>query len=122
IDAAFADLAQKPGSALLTSPDAYFFDRRAQLVTLAARHAVPAVYPSHEWADIGGLISYGPDFEHMCELAGLYTGRILKGEKPGDLPVVQPTKFDMIINLTTAKALGITIPNMLIALADKVIE
>jgi putative ABC transport system substrate-binding protein len=122
IDAAFAKLVEKPGGALLTSPDAYFFDRRAQLVTLAARHAVPAVYPSREWADIGGLISYGPDFEHMCELAGLYTGRILKGERPGDLPVVQPTKFEMIINLTTAKALGITIPNTLIALADKVIE
>jgi len=122
IDAAFAKLVEKPGGALLTSPDAYFFDRRAQLVTLATRHAVPAVYPSREWADIGGLISYGPNFEQMCELAGLYTGRILKGEKAADLPVLQPTKFDMVINLTTAKALGIAVPNTLMALADEVIE
>jgi putative ABC transport system substrate-binding protein len=122
IDAAFAKLAQSPGSALLPGPDVYFFDRRAQIVTLATRHAVPAVYPSREWTDVGGLISYGPDFENACELAGGYAGRILKGERPGDLPVVQPTKFEMVINLTTAKALGIAIPNTLMAIADRVIE
>jgi putative tryptophan/tyrosine transport system substrate-binding protein len=122
IDAAFAKLVQNPGGALLTSPDSFLFNRRAQLVTLAARHAVPAIYPSREWADVGGLISYGPDLEHTCELAGVYTGRVLKGEKPADLPVLQPTKFEMVINLTTAKALGVAIPNTLTALADAVIE
>jgi putative ABC transport system substrate-binding protein len=122
IDAAFARLAQQPGAALLTSPDAFLFNRRSQIVTLAARNAVAVLYPSREWADAGGLISYGPDLEDTCETVGLYVGRILKGEKAGDLPVVQPTKFELVINLATAKALGVAIPNTLIALADRVIE
>jgi ABC-type uncharacterized transport system substrate-binding protein len=122
IDAAFARLVQRPGAALLTSPDGFFFNRRPQIVTLAAHHAVPVLYPSREWAAASGLISYGPDLEHTCESVGLYTARILKGEKPGDLPVVQPTKFEFVINLRTAKALGLEVPDKLLALADEVIE
>jgi putative ABC transport system substrate-binding protein len=122
IDAAFATLVQKPDSALLVSPDAFFFQRRAQIVTLAARHALPAIYGTREFSDIGGLISYGPNIVDACQRAGVYAGRILKGEKPADLPVQQPTKFELVVNLNTAKALGLTVPNKLLALADVVIE
>jgi putative tryptophan/tyrosine transport system substrate-binding protein len=122
IDAAFANLVQKPGSALLSSPDAFFTTRRAQIVTLAARHALPAIYPAREYAEIGGLMSYGPNIVDAFRLTGIYVGRVLKGEKPTDIPVVRPTKFELVVNLNTARALGIAIPNTLLALADEVIE
>jgi len=102
--------------------DPFFFTRRALIVTLAARHALPTIYFRREFAEIGGLVSYGTSVDNMHELIGIYTGRILKGEKPSDLPVVQPTKFDMVINLSTAKALAIDVPPTLLALADEVIE
>jgi putative tryptophan/tyrosine transport system substrate-binding protein len=122
IEAAFTNLSQKPGAALLVTVDPFFFTRRALIAMLAARHALPAVYFAREFADIGGLVSYGTSVANIHELTGIYTGRILKGEKPADLPVVQPTKFDMVINLSTAKALGLQIPDKLLALADEVIE
>jgi putative ABC transport system substrate-binding protein len=122
IEAAFTNLSQKPGAALLVTVDPFFFTRRALIALLAARHALPTVYFAREFADIGGLVSYGTSVANIHELTGIYTGRILKGEKPADLPVVQPTKFDMVINLSTAKALGLTIPDKLLALADEVIE
>jgi len=122
IEAAFANLSQKPGAALLVTVDPFFFTRRALIVTLAARHALPTVYFRREFAEIGGLVSYGTSVDNMHELIGIYTGRVLKGEKPSDLPVVQPTKFDMVINLSTAKALAIDVPPTLLALADEVIE
>ena len=122
IEAAFANLSQKPGAALLVTVDTFFFTRRALIVTLAARHALPTVYYSREYADIGGLISYGPNNDNIYELTGIYTGRVLKGEIPADLPVAQPTKFEMVINLSTAKALAIDVPPTLLALADEVIE
>ena len=122
IEAAFANLSQKPGAALLVTVDPFFFNRRALIVTLAARHALPTVYFTREFADIGGLLSYGTSLANRHELTGIYTGRVLKGEKPADLPVVQPTKFDMVINLSTAKALAIDVPPTLLALADEVIE
>ena len=122
IDAAFANLAQKPGGALLVAPDVFLTGRRAQIVTLVARHAVPAVYPVREFAVIGGLMSYGPNIANVYQQTGIYVGRVLKGEKPADLPVIQPTKFELVLNLNTARALSITVPNTLLALADEVIE
>jgi putative ABC transport system substrate-binding protein len=122
IDAAFAELARNSGAALLVSVDPFFFTRRVQVTALAARHAIPTIYYSREFVDVGGLISYGTDVENVCELTGVYTGRILKGEKPEDLPVAQPTKFEMVINLKASNALGLDVPNRLLALADEVIE
>jgi putative ABC transport system substrate-binding protein len=122
IEAAFTNLSQKPGAALLVTINSFFFNRRALIVALATRHALPTVYYSREFAEVGGLISYGTNFDNIYELIGIYTGRILKGEKPADLPVVQPTKFEMVINLSTAKALAIDVPPTLLALADEVIE
>ena len=122
IDVAFAELARDPGAALLVSVDPFFFAHRAQITALAARHAIPTIYYTREFTDVGGLISYGTDIENVCELTGVYTGRVLKGEKPADLPVAQPTKFEMVINLKTAKALGLDVPDKLLALADEVIE
>jgi putative ABC transport system substrate-binding protein len=122
IDAAFASVSQKPGGALMVPPDEFFFDRRALLVTLAARHALPAIYQAREYADVGGLMSYGTDSLNVYQQTGGYVGRILKGSKPADLPVVQPTKFELVINLKAAKALDLDVPDRLLALVDEVIE
>ena len=122
IDAAFAKLPQQPGTVLVVSTDAFFFIRRAQISALAARHALPAMFDNREYAAAGGLVSYGADLSNAFQLAGVYTGRILKGEKPGDLPVMRSTKFEFVINLKTAKTLGLTVPMILQMTADEVIE
>ena len=122
IDAVFASLAQKPVDALLVGPSALNNNRRVQLVTLAAYHRVPAIYSLRESAEAGGLMSYGTNITDAHRQAGVYAGRILKGEKPADLPVMQSTKFEFVINLNTAKAFGLSFPPGLLAIADEVIE
>ncbi|MEA2966481.1 MAG: hypothetical protein QOI46_6579, partial [Alphaproteobacteria bacterium] len=114
--------ALKPGAALLVATDPFFFVRRTQLVTLSARHAVPTIYDSREFAEAGGLISYGPNHVNLWAQAGTYVARILKGEKPSDLPVTQAALFEMVINLKAAKPLGLAVPPSMLALADEVIE
>jgi putative tryptophan/tyrosine transport system substrate-binding protein len=116
-DTAFASLAQHRADALLlVSNDAFRFNRRDQIVSMAARNAVPTIYDRREYAAAGGLISYGPNYVDAYRQAGIYAGRVLKGEKPGDLPVVQSTKFELIINLTNGTAFGLQIPDKVLAL------
>jgi len=122
IDTAFATLVEKRADALLPSPDPLFVTRRVQLITLAVRHALPALYHRRELAEAGGLMSYGSDLPDQYHQAGVFVGRILKGEKPSEMPVQLPTRFEFVINLQTAKTLGVTIPTTLLARADEVIE
>jgi putative tryptophan/tyrosine transport system substrate-binding protein len=122
IDNAFAAIAQQGATALLVASEPLFFDRRDQLISLAARQAIPAIYYLSAFSQAGGLFSYGNNLRDMYRQVGTYTGRILNGERPADLPVVQASKFEFVINLKTAKTLGLTIPPALLASADEVIE
>jgi len=122
IEMAFAALVRDSADALVVGADPLFIDRRVQIVTLATRHLLPTVHFLREFVEIGGLMSYGAsDFGRYREV-GIYTGRVLKGEKPADMPVVQPTQFELVINLSTARAIGITVPPSLLAQANEVIE
>jgi putative ABC transport system substrate-binding protein len=122
IDVAFANLVQRRPDALLIVPQGLLINRRLQIVTLATRHGLPAIYPSREFAEIGGLMSYGSSPTDQYRQTGIYTGRVLKGEKPADMPVLRASKFEFVINLLTAKAFGLDVPPTLLARADEVIE
>jgi putative tryptophan/tyrosine transport system substrate-binding protein len=122
IEAAFATLVHDRLDALLVAPDGFFLSRRVQFATLATRHAIPAAYAVREHVEAGGLMSYGTDAQDMYRQAGVYTGQILKGARPADLPVLQSTKFEFVINLQTARALGIEVSNSIQLLADEIIE
>jgi ABC-type uncharacterized transport system substrate-binding protein len=122
LDATFVSLGQKRVNALVVSPAVLFDNHRVQLTTLAVRHGVPTIFSDRAFADIGGLMSYSSSFMELYRQVGIYVARILKGEKPAELPVMQPTKFELVINLKTAKALGLTIPPSLLARADEVID
>jgi putative ABC transport system substrate-binding protein len=122
IDAAFTSLVHQQAGALLVSPHPFLFSRREQIAALASRLSVPAIYSGREFASAGGLISYGTRFTDVFRQVGIYTGKILKGAKPANLPIVQPTTFELVINLKTAKALGLTIPPSILSRADEMIE
>ena len=122
IDAAFATFASERPDAVFVGLDVFFISRRAQLVNLASRHALPATYPLREFAEVGGLMSYGTNIADTFRHIGVYAGRILKGAKPAELPVVQASKFELVINAETARMLGLNVPPSLLAIADEVIE
>jgi putative tryptophan/tyrosine transport system substrate-binding protein len=122
IDAAFATMARERPDALFVDGDSFFFGRRVQLVTAAARERIPASYPQREYVEAGGLMSYGTNVVDVFRQVGVYTGRILSGEKPADLPVAQSTKFEFVINMQTARTLGIDVPTGILVRADEVIE
>jgi ABC-type uncharacterized transport system substrate-binding protein len=122
INAAFATFVRTRPDALFIVPDPFFTDRRVQLVNLASHHSIPVAYSGRQFSEIGGLMSYGASLRDAWRQAGVYTGRILKGTKPADLPVVQASKFELVINAETARMLGLTVPDKLLALADEVIE
>jgi putative ABC transport system substrate-binding protein len=122
LDAAFATLVRQQVRALLVGTDSLFLDRRDKIAAMAERYAMPTIYTVREYTVAGGLMSYGANYSDLYRQAGIYVGRILKGAKPADLPVQQPTRFEFVLNLKTAKALGLTVPNTLLATADEVIQ
>jgi len=122
IEAVFGGFVRERPDVLLVGADPFLTNQRLQLTELAAVHRIPVIYPVREFADVGGLMSYGSSLSDAYRQFGVYAGRLLKGAKPADLPVLQPTKFELVINLPTARALGLTVPQSLLAIADEVIE